>query len=177
VILFLVTKPKRADLHQELLTQKNEIDDINYKIDNLKSALLDRYPKHFSLRNVVDSFFAALIVGLTFVLKGATVDVAEALEPLNVILILIVTVIIIVLQIYFVSYSRVQHKEERPAFPFIAKRMLSILIVSFVVAVGLVYLLAIPKLLVNPLSICNVIILLTSICAIGSAIPGLMLKY
>ncbi len=170
-------KQKRVDLHQELLMQKNEIDDINYKIDNLKTALLDRYPKHFSLRNVVDSFFAALIVGLTFVLKGATVSIAQALEPFNVILILIITFIIIFLQIHFVSYSRVQHKEERPAFPFIAKRMTSIFIVSFVVSTGLVYLLGIPELLSSFEGVRNVILLLTSICAIGSAIPGLMLKY
>ena len=173
----MVTKPKRISFHQELLAQKNEIDDINYKIDNLKTALLDRYPKHFSLRNIVDSFFAALIVGLTFVLKGATVDVAVALETINIVLIMIFTITIIVLQIHFVSYSRVQHKEERRALPFIAKRMISILIVSFVVAAGLVYMLAIPKQLANFSSVCNVIMLLTSICAIGSAIPGLMLKY
>lgn len=81
------------------------------------------------------------------------------------------------MQVYFVSYSRVKHREETPPVPFIAKRMIAIVLVSIVVSVALVYMLAINLEVPGFYGVLKVVLLLSSICAMGSAIPGLLLKY
>lgn len=175
--MLLLTKAVKFDMDRELLNQRNEIDDINYKITRLKESILDRYPKHFGIRNIVDSFFAALLVGLTFVLKGATVRTAINLQYVNVVAISVFTFAIVIMQVYFVSYSRVKSREERPVFPFMAKRIVAIVLVSFGVSITLIFLLGINNEVGTMESVCKVILLLSSICAMGSAIPGLMIKY
>jgi uncharacterized membrane protein len=172
-----MVQKNKFNIDKELMDQKNEIDDINYKLTRLTETILDKYPKHFGIRNVIDSLFAALLVGLTFILKGATVRTALNLKLFNVISILIFTLIIILLQVYFVSYSRVRSREERPVVPFIAKRMISIVLVSIFVSLLLIYLLGINNEVGSFDGIMKVTLLLSSITAIGSAIPGLMIKY
>ena len=168
------SKSKVSDL---LYEEKNDLDDINYNLNTLKEHLLEKTPNHFSVENIISAFFGALLIGLTFVLKGALVRTAVALTNVHLIFIGIFTLIIIFIQIYFISYKRVKNKDERLFGQFAVKRFFSILFIAFFVSVLLVFLLGINFTVATNFEVCKIIILLWMVCAIGSGIPGLLVKY
>ncbi|MFP4400338.1 MAG: hypothetical protein ACLFPQ_00490 [Candidatus Woesearchaeota archaeon] len=160
-----------------MLEQKDEIDDIDYNIKLIKERLIEKVPTHFSLQNVVDAFFAALLIGLTFILKGALVRTALSLTSWHILAVVVFTFVILFIQIYFISYQRVKNKEERSFGQFLFKRMITITGVALIVTLVLVFMLAVNIQAGGLFNTFKVIILLWMACSIGSAIPGLLKKY
>jgi uncharacterized membrane protein len=164
-------------LREKILEEKNEIDDIDYNIKLMKERLLERVPGHFSLHNIMSALFGALLIGLTFVLKGALVPTALSLTWWHVEAIVAATLVIIFIQVYFISYERVKDKDERLLGQFVLKRMISIIFISLIVSVSLIYMLNVNSRVLDTPGVIKVITLLWMACAIGSAIPGLLNKY
>lgn len=164
-------------LKEEIIEEKEEIDDIDYNIKLLKDRLIEKVPTHFSIHNIVDAFFGALLIGLTFILKGAIVTTSLHLNTHHIIAVIAFTIIVIFIQVYFISYKRVREKDERRFVPFVVKRMASIVLIAIGVSTGLVYLLAINLQVGNFYDTFRVIVVLWMSCAVGSAIPGLLKEY
>lgn len=170
-------KRKRNFLKEQFVEEKEEIDDIDYNVKLIKEKLLEGVPSHFSLQNVMNAFFGALLIGLTFVLKGALVPTALSLSRWNVYAIVAFTLLIIFSQVYFIGYYRVKEKDERLLGQFTMKRMASIISISLIVSITLIYLLGVNNRVENNFEIIKVITVLWMACAVGSAIPGLLNKY
>jgi uncharacterized membrane protein len=170
-------KKSKNKLSEIIYEEKNNLDDINYNLNLLKERLLEKTPSHFSMQNIISAFFGALLIGLTFVLKGALVRTAIQLNNIHIISIIIFTFLIIFTQIYFISYQRVKNKGERLFGQFVVKRFIAILLIALSVSTLLVFLLGINFQVSSNTEVFKIIILLWMACSIGSGIPGLLIKY
>lgn len=157
-----------------------KIDDIKKGVDELRKRYLMDEPEHFSKRDLVDAFFGALLLGLTFAVKGLLIRVSQALSNTNIILIIVFTLLILTAEIYFIGYSRVTKKSERKFGQFWVKRILVFVIVAAITSIVLIYLFGLNKLSEinnNFSSVFRLIVLISMPCAIGAAIADLLKKY
>jgi len=155
-----------------------KIDDIRREVDELKCKLLLKEPEDFSEKDFVRSFFGALLLGLTFTVKGLLIDVSQALDHAHLGLIIIFTLLILTAEIYFIGYSRVKNKSKRKLGQFWFKRVCTFYLVAVLTATLLVFLFGLNKLPgVNNGGVISLIILISMPCAIGAAISDLLNKY
>jgi len=172
-----MTKTTLSKIEKELEEERKEVRSIEKDIGKLEQKLLEKIPGHFSKRDIIAAFFGSLIIGMTFILKGATLTTALSLNSFNIIAIILFTTAVLLLEIYYVSYVRVKDKKTRRPGQFIAKRFFTMYIIAFISSFLLVYLLAINQRAATSMEVIKVIILMSMPCAIGAAIPTLLKKY
>jgi uncharacterized membrane protein len=163
----------------DLEKEKKEIEAIETHVKCIKERLLDRVPEHFSKRDVINAMFGSLTLGITFILKGATVSTAIALTPVHMELITGMTLVVLFGEIYFIGYSRVKNKSQRRFGQFMTKRLVALYAISLFTSAMLVYLFNLNH---NPAvasfyDVAKIVILMTFPCAIGAAVPSLLKKY
>lgn len=157
-----------------------KIDEIKKGVDEIKKRLLIAEPAHFSRRDMIDSFFGALFLGLTFSMKGLLIKVSQSLTALNITLITISTLLILTGEIYFIGYKTVTKKIERKFGQFWFKRIAAFYSTSLITSIFLVYVFALnrlPEIGNQFLSVFKLVILISMPCAIGAAITDLLKKY
>ncbi|MEM4268097.1 MAG: DUF2391 family protein [Candidatus Woesearchaeota archaeon] len=167
------------EIREELHRERQEIESIEENLFLIKEKLLEKTPSHFSKRDVVNAFFASLIFGMTFVLKGATVSTALNLTDVHVTLIIVFTILALVAEIYFIGYSRVKDKSTRRFGQFMAKRLCTLYFITIVVSFFLVYIFNLN----NAPNVhtfydqFKIVVVVAMPCAIGAAIPSLLKQY
>ncbi len=157
--------------------EEKEIRKIEYDMEILRQKLIERVPEHFSKRDVINALFGSFILGSTFVFNGALVKTVSLQSPARVFAIVLVTFAILIAEIYFVSYSRVKHKERRHFGQFLTKRLVSLYFVSLFVSFILVYLAGVNLLAGSIYESLKIVINIAMPCAVGAAIPSLLKKY
>jgi uncharacterized membrane protein len=160
-----------------MATNKKQLDIIESDIKALKAKILRREPKHFSYKAFVRAFFGALLVGLTFVFKGSLVDISVTLQPGHLIAIVLSTLLILLMEIYFIAYRKVTNKKERPLFQFMIKRLLTFYAISLLLSVFLVYVFGINTTIGTQEGVYKLIIVLSMPTAIGASLGDLLKKY
>lgn len=156
-----------------------EIEKIENQINRLYDKLLEKRPSHFRERDVVNAFFASLILGLVFLFKGSLIQISLMLKDGNLIAIIIATILILTLEIYFVGYTRISPKERetRHFGQFWLKRIMTLYLISIIASVFLVYLYGVNNIAGSSANILRVVIAVSMPCAIGAAIPSLLKQY
>jgi len=172
-------KEVETEILTDLRTEKEELEGIESEIFRLRERLLDRVPEHFSTRDIINAFFGSLIIGLTFILKGATVRIAVGLDLTRVLLLIALTLFILMTEIYFIGYSRVKDKSHRKMGQFMTKRLVALYFITVITSFLLVYLLNLNN---SPdLHDFNDVMKLVAVvafpCAVGAAVPNLLQKY
>ena len=158
--------------------REKELRAIEKDVNLLKKKLLEKRPSPFSKRDIINAFFGALLIGLTFSVKGALIRTAEGLNLTHVILIVVSTLLILVGEIYFIGYSRVPDKWRRKPGQFIMKRLTTLYFIAILVSIYLVYIFGIYNQLENGLyDVFKLVILMSMPCAIGAAVPSLMKQF
>ena len=66
-----------------MIKTQQEIIKIEHKLNSLYEKLLEKRPSHFRTRDIVNAFFASLLFGLTFIFKGALIQIALTLKPIH----------------------------------------------------------------------------------------------
>lgn len=160
-------------------TKKEEtvVEEIKDDLDELRKTLVDKTPHHFSGKDVVNAIFGALLIGVTFVLKGAVITTAVNLRIWHVLIIIISTVIILVFQTYFVSYAKVKDKKRRRPTQFIIKRVSTMYLVAIFVSLYLIYVFGInyqPVVNNSSINILKMVVLVSMPCSFGAAISTLL---
>lgn len=166
-----------SNLESEIRKEKKELDNIDKQVFELKEKLLEKRPEHFGKRDIVNAFFGALLVGITFVFKGNLIDIGIRMSLYHVIAIVIGTIFILTAQIYFIGYSRVINKKERPFGQFWVKRLSTLYGISIIVSLYLIYIFGIDQLLGNIPNLIKIAVIITMPSAIGAAIPSLIKQY
>lgn len=169
----MIKKNKKTDMEKKY----EEIDKIYTDIKTMREELLEKRPSHFSKKDVVNAFFASLLVGLTFVFKGSLVERVIRLSASHIFLIFISTILILTAQIYFISYKRVKEKEKRRFCQFWLKRLSTFYLISIIVSFYLSYMFGINNFLQDNTEIFKLVVTLSMPCAIGAAIPNLLKQY
>lgn len=158
----------------------SKLDDIKKGVDELRDKLLVSEPAHFSKKDLIDAFFGALILGLTFAIKGLLIRVTQVLTITHIAVIVITTLLILSAEIYFIGYSRVTKKSERKLGQFWLKRLLAFYIIAIIVAVFLVYVFSLnmlTEIVQDSLGVIKLIAIISMPCAIGAATTDLLKKY
>ena len=156
--------------HKEVAVTK-----IEKNLIEVKEMIAEkRPPEHFGAQDIIYSFFGALIVGLTFVLKGLLIQAGTTLRWENVILIVLTTLLILTFEIYFVGYRRVKHKERRPFLQFWLKRVVSIYVISVAVSFMIAYLFGINYMVGSTEVLMKIVFAVSMPCAIGAAFTDLL---
>ncbi len=167
------------EISRDVKEEKKEIEYIEEHIGSIKNRLLDRVPDHFSRRDVMNAFFGALTIGLTFILKGGTVKTAVGLDLPHTELIIAATMFVLFAEIYFIGYSRVRNKSQRRFGQFMTKRLLCLYGITLVISISLVYLFNLnnSELIGSFSDVLKVVFLVAFPCAIGAAIPSLLKQF
>lgn len=167
------------DICRNLIEEKREIEYIESQVNLIRARLLDRVPDRFSKRDVINAFFGALTLGLTFILKGSTVTTAVGLSGGHMMAVIAATLLVLFGEIYFIGYSRVKNKTQRRFGQFMTKRLFCMYGITIFVGFGLVYLLNLNSSThVHEFSdVMKIAVLVSFPCAVGSAIPSLLRKY
>ncbi|MFW6014174.1 MAG: DUF2391 family protein [Candidatus Nanoarchaeia archaeon] len=173
-------KTKFQKLKRELEDEKKELELLEENVCRIREGLIEKVPSRFSIKDVINAFFGSLIFGLTILLKGGLIETALKLEKVHLVIIILFTLIILCLEIYFISYMRVKNRKARKASPFILKRLVTLYSITLVVTFGLIYLLNLnqhPEVANTFENIARVAVLTSFPCAIGAAVPSLLKKY
>lgn len=158
---------------------EKEGEKIERQIAALYEKLLEKRPSHFRKRDIANAFFASLLLGLVFMFKGSLIEISLNLTGKNLLVIVIATLAILTLQIYYVGYTRVSQKERRKRRfgQFWAKRLSTLYIIAIIVSLLLVYIYGINKLVSSNYDILKIVIAVSMPCAVGAAIPSLLKQY
>lgn len=159
------------------INTEKEIRKIESKISELHEKILQKRPSHFRARDIVNAFFASLIVGLVFIFKGSLFDVAIRLTNTHLITIVVVTLGILTAEIYFIGYSRVKRKRERRFCQFWLKRLVTLYVIAIIVSLFLVYLFNINNLVHTSYDVLRIVVAVSMPCAVGAAVPSLLKQY
>ena len=154
--------------------EEKEIEAIEKSLNKMKKELIEKVPPHFSKRDIINAFFGALIIGLTFIFKGALIETVSAISTKYIIIIIISTLIILSIQIYFIGYSRVKNKKQRPFAQFLVKRLSTLYLIAFIVSFYLVYIFQIEHAVGSFTNALKLVAIVSMPCAIGAALPSLI---
>ncbi len=163
-------------IEKELESEKKRLVEIEQNIEKLMDQL-EKRPVHFSIRDMIVSFFGALIISLSFIHKGALITLSSKMGIYNIILIVLMTLAVLFLEIYFIGYHRVKNKAERPLGQFMAKRMVTFYLVGLMVPLILVFVFGIDKGLDGFSGLVKFVISVSMPSAVGAAVIDLLKKY
>jgi len=159
-----------ADLKKE----EKEVEEIRLEINKLTDKLIEKRLDRFSKKDITNSLFGALIIGLTFVFKGLLIEVGMNLPWSNICMIITVTLFILTTEIYFVGYCRVKDIKTRPFGQFLFKRLFTMYLLALVVSFFLLYLFGFIYLSGSLENFLKLIFVVAMPCAIGAAIPNML---
>lgn len=165
------------NIKKEIVKEEKEIEEIKVVLDNLNDKLLEKRPSHFSKRDIINAFFGALIISLTFVMKGALIQTAMNLSIYHIEAIILSTFLILGVEIYFIGYSRVQDKQLRRFGQFMTKRMVTLYVISLSVSFFLVYLLNLNAIMPDIYHTMKLVVVVSMPSSIGAAVPNLLKQY
>jgi len=150
---------------------------LHRDVEELKRHLIEKEPTHFGARDIFTAFFGAILVGLTFTLKGLLFNVSKALTVKELSLIILATVIVLTAEIYLIGYQRVKKKEERKFGQFWIKRLLTYYGIALIVSASLIYIYGLHNLAADPYHVTKIVIAVSMPCAIGAAAADLLNRY
>jgi uncharacterized membrane protein len=158
---------------------KREIEEIEHKIAALYDKIYEKRPSHFRKRDIINSFFASFLFGLIFLFKGSLLEISLNLKNAHLAVIVIVTIVILSLEIYFVGYTRIgpKEREQRKFGQFWAKRFFTLYLIALLVPLILVYLYDLNTIVAGGFDILRIVIAVSMPCAVGAAIPSLLKQY
>lgn len=154
-----------------------KIDKVAEDVRAIKNKLLHKEPEHFSKKRIFAAFFGAILVGLTFTLKGLLFQVSQAFTEQEMVLLVLATLIILTAEIYLIGYSRVQNKRRRPFGQFWLKRILTYYAIGMIVSVGLVYIYGLHNFAINPYHAVKMALAVSMPASIGAAAADLLEQY
>lgn len=135
--------------------------------------------EHFSSSDIIISFYGAFLIAAAFLFKGNLLLISQKLDNLHLGLILLVNLIILSVEIYYMGYSRVKNKKQRPFAQFLIKRITTTYLVSLIVSLTLVLLYNIDHIIANGTyyNIAKIVICVSFPASIGATATDLFKKF
>ena len=153
---------------------KEHIKKIKADVIEIKKALVVKTPTHFSWGHLAAAFVGALILGQTFVLKGLLYKVSYSLTVWHILAIILATLFVLTIEIYYVGYRRVIKKKERPFGQFWLKRITTYMIIAFLISFGLIFLYNMNS---TPIHTLKIAVAMSFPCAVGASLSDLVERY
>lgn len=154
----------RDHLHQDVLSIKREV-------------LRLTPPEYFSSKDLARSFFGALFLASTFIFSGGLVQQAKLMSTVHIIVLVLVTLAVLTVEIYFIGYHRVKNKKTRPFYEFWGKRIVTFWSVALVVSFGLSLLYAFDQYFPTTLELVKFSMVVSFPASVGAALADLLRSY
>lgn len=158
-----------SDLRDDNQILKEDVNDIRRHIDKV--------PEHFSEKDILRAFIGSLFLGFSTIFSGSLLLVASTMPIEHISTIIFFTLIILIAEIYFIGYSRVEDKKNRRFPQFLIKRLLTFYIVATLVSFILIYIFGLIYLVESTEQLVKIIVIISGPCAIGASIGDLLKKY
>jgi uncharacterized membrane protein len=162
------------EILRELHDEEKELCEIKDNINVLKKKLIEKHVNLFNKKDVINSFFAALLIGMTFAFKGLLIEVGMSLPWENVYMIIAVTLFVLTTEIYYIGYSKVKNKTERPFGEFLFKRLTTMYFIAVTVSFLILYLFGFMYFSDDLGSFLKLVFIVAMPAAVGAAIPGML---
>ena len=159
------------------MAKRTKLSEITEDLTLLKRKLIYREPSDFGYKDIARAFFGAVIIGLTFVFKGTLVTTSNILTNTHITWIIISTLLILTIEIFFIGYRRVHEKDQRKPLQFVLKRLITFYFISILVALYLVFIFAINLQVAGSFAVFKLIVILSMPCAIGASLADLLKQY
>jgi len=154
------------------------INDVKRELDVIKKLLFRELPpEHFSVKDVIRSFFGASFIGSTFIFTRTLVEISPLLDFYRIVIIIFSTIVFLSAEIYYIGYQRVENKASRPFGQFWIKRLLTFYSVGIIVSAYLAFIYNITSLVGSSENVLKLIIAASMPCSIGASITDLLKKY
>ena len=167
-------KSRVDEIKEEILREEKELIEIKKAISKMKENVLDKEPGHFSKNDILKIFFGSLTVGFAFIFSGALVKTAVNLDIKHLELIILTTLALLCIEIYFVWFHQVKNKKQRPLGEFLTKRLTTLYIVAIMCSFILIYIFNIDSQLTNFSDVMKLVVLMSMPCSLGAAIPSIL---
>jgi len=169
----MAKKGVKKDTVKEDLEQIKQL--LNDRADDLASSTIE----HFSKKDIIISFFGAMLVGSGFIFKGKILEISQTLNAERMIWIFIFTILILLAEIYFIGYSKVKDKKHRPFWKFAVKRIATVYCVSLLVGYIVVPLYNVHTLIADGsfYETTKIVIAISFPASIGAALTDLLKKF
>jgi len=155
---------------------EDRLKQIASDIKLMKEEIIEKVPSHFSAKHLASAFIGALVIGFSFTLsKGLLVEIANILTLWRIVAIVAFTVLIVSSEIYFIGYSKIKNRVERPFGQFWLKRFVAYYAISYLVAFFLVYIYGLN--ILAGAETTKVILLISMPCAVGASLADLLKQY
>lgn len=166
---------------KKVAVAESKVNTIEENLYVLRQHLLDKKPSHFSHKDIARAFFGSLVFGFTFALKNILIDTALNLTIYHVAALILSTITIMTLEIYYIGYRRVPTSErtQRKFGQFWLKRISTYYGIALLVSTFLVYIynLNVYEGIVTSYDLFRVIISISMPAGIGASIADLLKQY
>ena len=134
-------------------------------------------PDYFSAKDIARSFFGALFLASTFIFSSSLVTQARLLTNTHLFVLVLTTLLILTIEIYFIGYERISNTSRRPFYEFWGKRIVTFWVVALLVSFGLSLLYAFDATLPTVMDLVKFALLLSFPASVGAALADLLRSY
>lgn len=134
-------------------------------------------PEYFSMKDVARSFFGSLLLAFTFIFSSRLVEQTKLMTSAHVLFIIVATLVILTVEIYFIGYARVPNRRNRPFYEFWAKRIVTFYLVAWVVSFGVALLYAFNSVFPSLTGLAVFAVGVSLPASIGAAFADLLRSY
>ncbi len=164
-------------LEREIEELKAEDDIIKDDIQKIRRELVDKTPEHFSQKDVLRAFMGSLFLAFSVAFSSNVLNAAKNIPDEHLKLVVIFTIIILVAEIYFIGYQRVEDKSRRKFGQFCVKRLFAFYLVAILVSIMITYIFGLVYLVDNTEQYYKMVLIISGPASIGASISDLLKKY
>lgn len=170
-------KTRIDEIKDEISREEKDLITIKETISKMKQDIVDKEPSHFSKNDILKIFFGSLTVGFAFIFSSALVKTALGLDLIHIEFIILITLLLLSVEIYFVWFHRVKNKRDRPFSEFLTKRLTTLYLVAIMSSFILIYIFNIDSQLINFFDVMKLVVLMSMPCSLGAAIPSILKEH
>lgn len=164
-------------LEREIEELKIEDDIIKNDIQKIRRELVDKTPEHFNQKDVLRAFMGSLFLAFSVAFSSNVVTAAKKIPDEHIKLVVVFTLVILIAEIYFIGYQRVDNKSKRKFGQFCVKRLFVFYLVAILVSIMITYIFGLVYLLDSSEQYYKMVLIISGPASIGASISDLLKKY
>lgn len=164
-------------LEREIEELKIEDDIIKNDIQKIRRELVDKTPEHFNQKDVLRAFMGSLFLAFSVAFSSNVVTAAKKIPDEHIKLVVVFTLVILIAEIYFIGYQRVDNKSKRKFGQFCVKRLFVFYLVAILVSIMITYIFGLVYILDSSEQYYKMVLIISGPASIGASISDLLKKY
>ncbi|GIU70205.1 MAG: hypothetical protein KatS3mg002_1441 [Candidatus Woesearchaeota archaeon] len=164
-------------IERDIEELKFEDDIIKKDIEKIRRDLIDKTPEHFNQKDILRAFMGSLFLAFSVAFSSNILNAAKTIPDSHIKFVILFTITILVAEIYFIGYQRVENKQKRKFGQFCVKRLTTFYLVSILVSIMITYIFGLVYLVDTPEQYYKLVLIISAPASIGASISDLLKKY